>query len=87
MFRNEGRSEVFVFQYGAALAVPDNLQLRWAKPTTLSVRWDPVFVEGEDVRYRLQYRTRLRREDHQWYETSTQFTEKTLVLLTTVPRL
>lgn len=78
LFRNEGRSEVFVFQYGAALAVPDNLQLRWAKPTTLSVRWDPVFVEGEDVRYRLQYRTRLRREDHQWYETSTQFTERTL---------
>ena len=78
LFRNDGRSEVFVFQYGATLAVPDNFHLQWAKPTTLSMRWDPVVVEGEEVRYRLQYRARQRREDQQWYETTTQFTEKTL---------
>ena len=78
LFKNSGRSEVFIFQFGEALTVPENFQLRWAKPTTLSMRWDPVSGQGEEVKYRLQYRPRLRREDHQWYETRTQFTEKTL---------
>ena len=81
LFKNNGRSEVFIFQYGEALAVPQNFQLRWAKPTTLSVRWDPVRHDSEEIKYRLQYRPRLRRENHEWYETRTQFTEKTLYQL------
>lgn len=81
LFKNNGRSEVFIFQYGEALAVPQNFQLRWAKPTTLSVRWDPVHHDSEEIKYRLQYRPRLRRENHEWYETRTQFTEKTLYQL------
>lgn len=78
LFRNGGRSEVFTFQFGEALAVPENFQLRWAKPTTLSMRWQPVVVPGEEVKYRLQYRPLGRREGQQWYETRTKFTEKTL---------
>lgn len=81
LFKNNGRSEVFIFQYGQTLAVPQNFQLRWAKPTTLSVRWDPVRDDNEGVKYRLQYRPRLKRENHEWYETRTQFTEKTLYQL------
>ena len=78
LFKNQGRSEVFVFQYGETLDAPGNFQLRWAKPTTLSMRWDAVPRDGEDIKYRLQYRPRLRRENHQWYQTRTQFTQKTL---------
>ncbi len=77
LFKNQGRSEVFVFQYGEALAIPDNLRMRWAKPTTLAIQWDKTAAEGE-VRYRLKYRPRRRSENHEWYETWTRFTDKTL---------
>ncbi|HET7179986.1 MAG TPA: fibronectin type III domain-containing protein, partial [Chryseosolibacter sp.] len=80
LFKNKGASEVFVFQYGEELAVPDNLLMRWAKPTTLAIRWDPVRNDTEEVKYRLAYRPRRRTADdnHEWYETKTKFTEKTL---------
>ncbi|MEX1238494.1 MAG: fibronectin type III domain-containing protein [Cyclobacteriaceae bacterium] len=79
LFKNKGLSEVFVFQFGDALAVPENLQLRWAKPTTLAIRWGAVKVaDAEEVRYRLTYRLRERTPGHRWYETRTKFTDKTL---------
>lgn len=78
LFKNKGRSEVFAFQFGEALAVPENLKLRWAKPTTLAIRWDPIAHNQEEVKYRLQYRLRKRKENNQWYETRTKFTDKTL---------
>lgn len=78
LFRNNGRSEVHVFQYGEPLAIPANLRMRWAKPTTLAVQWDAVRRDDGEVRYRLQYRPRLRRENHEWYETWTRFTDKTI---------
>jgi hypothetical protein len=81
LFKNHGRSEVFVFKYGQPLAVPENLDMRWAKPTTLAIRWDPVRDPTEEIKYRLQYRPRRRSEPHDWYETRTQFTEKTLYQL------
>jgi hypothetical protein len=83
LFKNNGRSEVYVFEYGEALAVPQNLNMRWAKPTTLSIRWSTVANETEEIKYRLQYRLRKRNPDHQWYETRTKFTEKTLYDLET----
>lgn len=78
LFKNRGRSEIFVFQYGEALPVPQDLRMRWAKPTTLAIQWDPVRHFDGEIRYRLQYRPRLRRENHEWYETWTRFTDKTL---------
>ena len=78
LFRNAGRSEVFVFRFGEALEVPHNLRMRWAKPTTLAIQWNPIKAASEEVKYRLQYRPRKRREDHRWYETRTKFTDKTL---------
>jgi hypothetical protein len=78
LFRNDGRSEVFVFQFGQALPIPQNLHMRWAKPRTLAIEWNPVRFGTEEIKYRLQYRPRKRRDNHQWYETRTKFTEKTL---------
>lgn len=78
LFKNKGQSEVFVFQFGEPLPVPQNLKLRWAKPTTLAIRWDAITHDQEEVKYRLQYRPRKRNENHQWYETRTKFTDKTL---------
>lgn len=79
LFKNKGRSEVFLFQFGDALAAPRNLHMRWAKPTTLAISWDPVKGGNpEEIKYRLTYRPRRRVPDHQWYETRTKFTDKTL---------
>ena len=78
LFRNHGRSEVHVFQYGEALDVPKNLHMRWAKPTTLAIKWNAVSVPNQEVKYRLQWRPRRRSDDQQWYETRTKFTDKTL---------
>lgn len=78
LFRNAGRSEVFVFQYGDALATPENLHMRWAKPTTLAIQWNRVKAANEEVKYRLQWRPRRRDEERPWYETRTKFTDKTL---------
>ncbi|HEX8041101.1 MAG TPA: fibronectin type III domain-containing protein, partial [Chryseosolibacter sp.] len=80
LFKNGGRSEVFVFTFGEVLPPPENLLLRWTKPTTLAIRWNKVPGTGEEVKYRLTYRPRKRtaNDDHQWYETRTKFTEKTL---------
>jgi hypothetical protein len=80
LFKNHGASEVFVFKYGEKLAAPENLLLRWAKPTTLAIRWDAVRHVDEEVRYRLQYRPRRRtsNDSREWYETRTKFTDKTL---------
>ncbi len=77
LFKNQGRSEVFVFQYGEALPIPGNLRMRWAKPTTLAVQWDGIGKSEGEIRYRLQYRQRRRTENHEWYETWTRFTERT----------
>ncbi|MDQ2657927.1 MAG: fibronectin type III domain-containing protein [Bacteroidota bacterium] len=77
LFKNQGRSEVFVFQYGEALPVPDNLRMRWAKPTTLAIQWDGIPGADGEIRYRLQYRQRRRTESHEWYEAWTRFTERT----------
>lgn len=77
LFKNRGRSEVFVFQYGEALPIPSDLRMRWAKPTTLAIQWNRVKTDG-DVRYRLQYRPARRSENREWYETWTRYTDKTL---------
>lgn len=77
LFKNDGKSEVFVFRFGDALPIPANFRLRWAKPTTLALQWDPIDTR-EDVRYRIQFRPRKRNENHEWYERWTRFTERTL---------
>ncbi|HEY9487319.1 MAG TPA: fibronectin type III domain-containing protein, partial [Chryseosolibacter sp.] len=84
LFKNHGRSEVFVFQFGEALPIPENLKMRWAKPTTLAIRWDPIKSDNqEEVKYRLQWRPLRRTGNHEWYETRTKFTDKTLYDLRT----
>jgi len=39
LFKNDGKSEVFVFQFGDALGMPEALSLQTANPTSLGVRW------------------------------------------------
>lgn len=68
LFKNQGRSEVYVFQFGDALGMPGNLRKETANTSTLSLRWEPA-IEGEIAD---QYRIRYKKADAgTWYETVT----------------
>lgn len=77
LFKHQGRSEIFTFRFGLAMPPPAQVFLRWAKPTTLAIRWTAVDFP-QPVRYRLQYRPRHNRTQLTWYEHWTRFTDKTI---------
>lgn len=78
LFKNQGRSEVFVFQYGEALGMPDGLYLQNAGPSLLNVRWEAPTNGLEPTGYRLQYRPHNNRKSDKWYETTAQDVLKTI---------
>ncbi|GCC53328.1 hypothetical protein SanaruYs_35710 [Chryseotalea sanaruensis] len=56
LFRNNGKSEVFVFQYGDALGIPRNVLQQGGNATTLSMQWE-LPSEGEmPAQYRIRYK-------------------------------
>jgi hypothetical protein len=69
LFKNQGRSEVFVFQFGDALGVPENLFLQTANASTLTVRWEQSMAGTDATNYRVRYRSSKKGGD--WYETQT----------------
>lgn len=79
LFKNDGRSEVFVFQYGDALGVPENVRNETTNPLSLGVRWESA-QQGEVPRqYRIRYRAPGSNEA--WYEQVTQQRWATLTSL------
>jgi hypothetical protein len=82
LFKNQGRSEVYVFQYGDALGAPQNLKLQSANPSTLNLRWDqPSAGSGGIINFRLKYRPHLNRKQDTWYEVPADDLWKTLIQL------
>jgi len=81
LFKNQGRSEVYVFQYGDALGVPDNLRLQSSNPSTLTVRWDQPVAAENAVGYRVRYRLRNNRASEEWYQSQTEDQWKALPML------
>ncbi|WP_159453793.1 fibronectin type III domain-containing protein [Ohtaekwangia koreensis] len=71
LFTNDGRSEVYVFQFGDALGIPENLSLQTSNPSSLIVRWEQLTAGTDTVRYRVRYRPRNNRSHDEWYETKT----------------
>ena len=81
LFKNQGRSEVYVFQFGDALGIPENVRLQSANPSGLNVRWDQSLVGSTDpVQYRVRYRPKKKTND-QWYEAVAQEQWRALSLL------
>lgn len=68
LFKNDGKSEVFVFQFGDALGIPDNVYLQSATSSALTVRWNAPDGATSNVSYRLRYRPE---GAENWYETTT----------------
>jgi hypothetical protein len=56
LFKNQGRSEVYVFQYGDALGVPENFRKETANASNISVRWEPSPVGEMPDQYRIRYK-------------------------------
>lgn len=72
LFKNQGKSEVFVFQFGDALGAPEGLYLQTANPTSLVVRWEQNVAGTDAVKYRVRYRPHNNRAHDKWYEEESQ---------------
>ncbi len=56
LFRNNGKSEVFAFQFGDAIEMPQNVRKEFANATTISMRWEASTVGEIPERFRVRYR-------------------------------
>ncbi len=68
LFKNQGKSEVYVFQFGDAMGLPENVRQELASANTLSLRWEPPLAGEMPDLYRLRYRVQ---GSNTWYEQST----------------
>ena len=70
LFRNTGKSEVFVFQYGDALGVPRNVLQQGGNATTLSIGWDLPSQGEMPIQYRIRYKPYTSPANN-WFESVT----------------
>ncbi len=78
LFKNDGRSEVYVFQFGDALGIPEALTLQSSTSSALTVRWDQPAAGTDAVTYRTRYRPHNNRTHDDWYEGTTNDQWKTM---------
>ncbi len=67
LFKNEGKSEVYVFQFGDELGKPENLSLQRANPSSLIVRWEQPVAGADIVTYTVRYRPHGKRNHDNWF--------------------
>jgi hypothetical protein len=65
LFKNTGKSEVFVFQFGDALGVPQNVRVPGSNATVITLEWDVPALGDMPEYYRIQYRPTI---SDQWYD-------------------
>jgi Fibronectin type III domain len=70
LFRNNGKSEVFVFQYGDALGVPRNVLQQGGNATTLSLAWELPSQGEMPAQYRIRYKPYTSPANN-WFESVT----------------
>jgi hypothetical protein len=75
LFKNQGRSEVYVFQFGDELGVPENLRKEAVNTSTITVRWEPSALGEMPDLYRIRYKPA---SASAWYEISNQQSWATL---------
>jgi hypothetical protein len=69
LFKNQGRSEVFVFQYGDPISQPENFRKEAGGETTISLRWEPPMNGEMPQKYRVRYKPLSGKN---WYEEVTE---------------
>jgi hypothetical protein len=75
LFKNQGRSEVYVFQFGDEIGVPENLRKEAANASNITVRWEPAATGEMPEKYRIRYKPATTTT---WYETTNQQSWATL---------
>jgi hypothetical protein len=78
LFKNNGKSEIFVFQFGDAISAPENLREEFANGKTISIRWEPAAIGAIAEKYRIEYR---RAGAQTWYQSATSNTWYTMTEL------
>jgi hypothetical protein len=81
LFKNQGKSEVFVFQFGDELGIPESLTLQSSSASSLTVRWEQPVAGSDPVSYRVRYRPHGNRQTEAWYEATTQDQWRALTFL------
>lgn len=71
LFKNQGKSEVFVFQFGDALSAPENIKQDANSATTVNLSWELPSQGVMPLQYRIQYRKKGT-TDNTWYERLTE---------------
>ena len=70
LFRNTGKSEVYVFQYGDALGIPRNVLQQGGNATTLSIGWELPSQGEMPAQYRIRYKPYTSPANN-WFESVT----------------
>jgi hypothetical protein len=71
LFKNQGRSEVFVFQFGDALSAPENVKQDVGNATAINLSWEPPSQGEMPLAYRVRYRKKGTGDSGTWYEAVT----------------
>jgi hypothetical protein len=71
VFKNDGRSEVYVFQFGDALSAPENIAQDGGNAATVNLSWDSPSQGEMPQSYRVRYRKKGAGNDVAWYESVT----------------
>jgi len=71
LFKNQGKSEVYVFQFGDAMGVPQNFRRdAGSNSSVLNLRWEPAPDGAIPEQYRVRYRQKGDTRGV-WYENAT----------------
>jgi hypothetical protein len=71
LFKNEGKSEVYVFQFGDEIGIPQNFRKDGGNSSVLNLRWEPAPDGAIPQQYRVRYRKKSDRDRGVWYESVT----------------
>jgi hypothetical protein len=71
LFKNEGKSEVYTFQFGDEIGTPQNLRKDGGNASVINLRWEPAPNGAIPQQYRVRYRKKNNRDRDVWYESVT----------------
>jgi hypothetical protein len=71
LFKNDGKSEVYTFQFGDEIGIPQNFRKDGGNASVINLRWEPASNGAVPQQYRVRYRKKNDRDRDVWYESVT----------------
>ncbi|WP_159453606.1 HNH endonuclease [Ohtaekwangia koreensis] len=71
LFKNQGKSEVYVFQFGDELGTPENFRQDGGNSSVINLRWEPAQNGAAPQQYRVRYKKKNDKDRGVWYESVT----------------